>query len=368
MNINDLEKLKLIMQNSPKPFDRSTVPFLPEQRTALEMQGFQDPFFNISPGSSQEPLPQQNIIPDVSAFSQNVKNIKLAEEEAKRAEEMAKREGLARMLMALGDALKGEDVISNAMQRDQMFRKKENEKRREESISNFKELVKGTEFEEIANALGDEFAYNLYAEYTGKKLLAGEKPPKIVKGGDGFNYYVFSDGRPPQRVLPGITNEDEFSPSDIYINNTEEPIVFGGQTINPGEQVVVDLKGPNAVVTLPKGFDRVSGNTDTAGMRNLAEYQVLQDKLKNNEITQDQFDLWSEFLIPRSSGRMNRDEFISKFSFQAMNRKDLNGYAIYESYEDALQAAEEAWGLYQGVVNVENEQGYSEELLELYLE
>ena len=368
MNINDLEKLKLIMQNSPKPFDRSTVPFLPKQRTALEMQGFQDPFFNIFPGSSQEPLPQQNIIPDVSAFSQNVKNIKLAEEEAKRAEEMAKREGLARMLMALGDALKGEDVISNAMQRDQMFRKKENEKRREESISNFKELVKGTEFEEIANALGDEFAYNLYAEYTGKKLLAGEEPPKIVEGQDGFNYYVYSDGRPPQRVLPNIESVDEFSPSDIYINNTEQPIVFRGQTINPGEQVVVDLKGPNAVVTLPKGFDLVSGNTDTAGMRNLAEYKVLQDKLKNNEITQDQFDLWSEFLIPRSSGRMNREEFINKFSFQAMNRKDGLGDPIYKTYEDALQAAEEAWLMYQGVVNVENEQGYSEELLNLYLE
>lgn len=355
--MSPLEKFNFMIQGGYNPMDG---PINTNQMNSFVQQGFRQPFFNIRQGSSEQPLTPQNIS-NVPSFSQNVKDMKLAEDQAKRL-------STAKLMMALGDALKGNDIISNAMQREQIFKQQENEKRKEESISNFKELVKGTEFEEIANALGDEFAYNLYAEYTGKKLLAGEKPPKIVKGKDGFNYYVFSDGRPPQRVLPGITNVDEFSPSDIYINNTEEPIVFGGQTIKPGQQVVVDLSGPNAFVTLPFGLDRVSGNTETAGMRNLAEYKLLQEKLENNEITQDQFDLWSEFLIPRSSGRMNREEFISKFSFQALNRKDANGYQIYENYEDALQAAEEAWGLYQGVVNVENVQEYSDELLNQYLE
>lgn len=354
--MSPLEKFNFMIQGGYNPMDG---PINTNQMNSFVQRGFRQPFFNIGQGSSEQPLTPQNIS-NVPSFSQNVKDMKLAEDQAKRL-------STAKLMMALGDALKGNDIISNAMQREQMFKQQENEKRKEESISNFKELVKGTEFEEIANALGDEFAYDLYAEYTGKKLLAGEDPPKIVKGNDGFNYYVFSDGRPPQRVLPGIESVDEFSPSDIYINNTDQPIVFGGQTIEPGQQVVVDLSGPNAFVTLPKGFDRVSGNTDTAGMRNLAEYQVLQDKLKNGEITQDQFDLWSEFLIPRSSGRMNREEFISKFSFQALNRKDAYGEAVYENYEDALQAAEEAWELYQGVVNVENEQGYSEELLNKYL-
>ena len=356
--MSPLEKFNFMIQGGYNPMDG---PINTNQMNSFVQRGFRQPFFNIGQRSSEQPLTPQNIIPNVPSFSQNVKDMKLAEDQAKRL-------STAKLMMALGDALKGNDIISNAMQREQMFKQQENEKRKEESISNFKELVKGTEFEEIANALGDEFAYNLYAEYTGKKLLAGKEPPKIVEGEDGFKYYVFTDGRPPERVLPGIESVDEFSPSDIYINNTEQPIVFRGQTIEPGQQIVVDLSGPDAFVTLPFGLDLVSGNTDTAGMRNLAEYQELEEKLKNNEITQDQFDLWSEFLIPRSSGRMNREEFINKFSFQAMNRKDGLGDPIYESYEDALQAAEEAWLMYQGVVNVENEQGYSEELLNLYLE
>jgi len=263
MNINDLEKLKLIMQNSPKPFDRSTVPFLPEQRTALEMQGFQDPFFNISPGSSQEPLPQQNIIPDVSAFSQNVKNIKLAEEEAKRAEEMAKREGLARMLMALGDALKGEDVISNAMQRDQMFRKKENEKRKEESISNFKELVKGTEFEEIANALGDEFAYNLYGEYTARSLLAEDEPPRIVEAANGKKYFVDSEGNFSE-VFPGVEKKEQ--PKIVTGDDGLEYFVYSdGRRVRVfPEQVkpekVVNTKERILQKIVDNGFDSLNDN------------------------------------------------------------------------------------------------------------
>ena len=251
--MSPLEKFNFMIQGGYNPMDG---PINTNQMNSFVQRGFRQPFFNIGQRSSEQPLTPQNIIPNVPSFSQNVKDMKLAEDQAKRL-------STAKLMMALGDALKGNDIISNAMQREQMFKQQENEKRKEESISNFKELVKGTEFEEIANALGDEFAYNLYGEYTARSLLAEDEPPRIVEAANGKKYFVDSEGNFSE-VFPGVEKKEQ--PKIVTGDDGLEYFVYSdGRRVRVfPEQVkpekVVNTKERILQKIVDNGFDSLNDN------------------------------------------------------------------------------------------------------------
>jgi hypothetical protein len=142
--------------------------------------------------------------------------------------------GLGNMMMALSDAFGGRPIEPGVQQRQQ-YQQQQNEiakkKAQYEAIMNDANTAPATK--RLLKSLGwqnmDQFLLKKYEldnrvpkerktanidgvlRYidTGEQVYPGDKgdrPPerKVIKGGDGYNYYVNDDGT-TQRVLPGVT-------------------------------------------------------------------------------------------------------------------------------------------------------------------
>ena len=151
----------------------------------------------------------------------------------------------------------------------------ENEKAEQEQLNRFNSMVKGTEFETIADALGNKQAMALYGQMLANTLTAKPKERRIVKGGDGLNYYADTG----ERVLPEVIGKDN-TPDRKYEKTADGFYRY----VDDGSKVFGDVemlkKGFEITTTDVLGAQKDERKTFDATNKGVKNFQQLLDAAK----------------------------------------------------------------------------------------
>jgi len=177
---NYLYRLK--MSNPYEQFRQAIMGGLPIDN-AVSFDQFQDARLS---GLLKSLQPNPQLMNDMSNVSQQInqqqvdKNLK----EQKRKERRQALEDIAARFGIINAQQSGNYQQANIMQNNLLERQKARvaEQERINQLQKFNSMVKGTEFEDIANALGEEQAMALYGQMLAKAFTAKpDKPPAIVQ-------------------------------------------------------------------------------------------------------------------------------------------------------------------------------------------
>lgn len=166
-----LEKFNLMLQGGYNPMGGG---INTNQMNDFIAAGYRKPFDN-------KPV-MQNLF-NTQEFSQDVANNKAQQD-------LLKKQNRGNMLIALGDALRGKDMTQGFLQRQELFKQKEDERKAEEN------------FNQMYATLNEDQKRIVDLKRAGIELST-PKERRIVKGGDGLNYYT--DGT---RVLPNVIGKE----------------------------------------------------------------------------------------------------------------------------------------------------------------
>ncbi len=163
-----LEKFNLMLQGGYNPMGGG---INTNQMNDFIAAGYRKPFDN-------KPV-MQNLF-NTQEFSQDVANNKAQQD-------LLKKQNRGNMLIALGDALRGKDMTQGFLQRQELFKQKEDERK---ALENFNRMYA---------TLDEDQRREVDLRRAGIELST-PKERRIVKGADGRNYY--EDTR--EMVLPNV--------------------------------------------------------------------------------------------------------------------------------------------------------------------
>ena len=151
------------------------------------------------PGDAFGDKPLMQNLYDTQKFSQSVEPLK-----AQKAEEDIRRNQFrGNMLMALGDALRGKDISSGFLQRQELFQQQAEKRIAEANQQNL--ITNALTIAKEAGATDEQLAIigrdPAIARSVVQSSFDKPKERRIVKGGDGLNYYADTG----ERVLPNVT-------------------------------------------------------------------------------------------------------------------------------------------------------------------
>jgi len=249
--------------------------------------GFRKPFDN-------KPV-MQNLF-NTQQFSQNV-------EDKKQADQRLKNQQLGNFLLAFSDTLRGVNPAQGVLQRQELFQQQADKRKQEESLAGFKEAIKGTEFENFANAIGDENAQKLYSQVLVNRLTA--KPDKLPAS---IEEYEFAKSQGFQGSLIDFINNK--NPGDTFnLGNTRDVEIIKSR-IELGQRDIEETKKSlrttqellprlTAAQRILKADDFQTGPLveATLGIRKL--YSDITGVEVPGLDNQQAFDAFTKFTIPR---------------------------------------------------------------------
>ena len=227
--------------------------------------------------NSLQPNPQ--LMNNMSNVSQqiNQEQINKNAKEQKRKERRQALEDIAARFGIINAQQSGNYQQANVMQNNLLQRQQARvaEEERMNQLQKFNSIVKGTEFENIGNAIGDENAQKLYSQFLLNKLTAKPKERRIVKGGDGLNYYADTG----ERVLPEVIGKDN-KPDRKYEKTADGFYRY----VDDGSKVFGDVemlkKGFEITTTDVLGAQKDERKTFEATNKGVKNFQQLLDAAK----------------------------------------------------------------------------------------
>ena len=279
-----LEKFNLMIQGGYNPMGGG---INTNQMNDFIAAGFRKPFDN-------KPV-MQNLF-NTQQFSQNV-------EDKKQADQRLKNQQLGNFLLAFSDTLRGVNPAQGVLQRQELFQQQADKRKQEESLAGFKEAIKGTEFENFANAIGDENAQKLYSQVLVNRLTA--KPDKLPAS---IEEYEFAKSQGFQGSLIDFINNK--NPGDTFnLGNTRDVEIIKSR-IELGQRDIEETKKSlrttqellprlTAAQRILKADDFQTGPLveATLGIRKL--YSDITGVEVPGLDNQQAFDAFTKFTIPR---------------------------------------------------------------------
>ena len=226
----------------------------------------------------------------------------------KAQQDLLKKQNRGNMLIALGDALRGKDMTQGFLQRQELFKQKEDERKAEEANANFLKLIEGTPYASLVPAIGVDATRRVFGDQTIKELNAEPKT---------------------------------FEPDQFFRNDTDEDIVFMDKIIAPGAIAGFDFSGESSGISIPKGLVSTKTNIPVAQQNSLA---IADLYFKKDTMSPEQFN--SQLAALGGVTGLDKQKFKGNL-ISGLLKQNEYGSPIY-TIEQANQIANESWNLISG--------------------